>query len=113
MACRAHSRASVDAGRGRQCPASDDSRHPGPQACPRLAGRKSTLQCRRISRGLWLYCCRFLTGNCAPAVLRLLCKETGNNVTLLEETEPAGTETTFHLHRNCDEVAQVLSAEIT
>jgi hypothetical protein len=47
------------------------------------------------------------------AVLRLLCKETSNSMTPFEETAPAGTETTFHLHRNCDEVAHVLSGEIT
>jgi hypothetical protein len=46
-------------------------------------------------------------------VLRLVCKETGNSITLFEETAPAGTETTFHLYRNCDEVAHVLSGEIT
>jgi hypothetical protein len=46
-------------------------------------------------------------------VLRLLCKEAGNSITPFEETAPAGTETTFHLHRNCDEVAHVLSGEIT
>jgi len=32
---------------------------------------------------------------------------------LFEETAPAGTETTFHLHRDSDEVAWVLSGEIT
>jgi hypothetical protein len=32
---------------------------------------------------------------------------------LFEETAPAGTETTFHLHRDSDEVAYVLSGEIT
>ena len=32
---------------------------------------------------------------------------------LFEETAPAGTETTFHLHRESDEVAWVLSGEIT
>jgi hypothetical protein len=46
-------------------------------------------------------------------VLRLLCKETSNSITPFEETAPAGTETTSHLHRNCDEVAHVLSGEIT
>jgi hypothetical protein len=35
------------------------------------------------------------------------------SITPFEETAPAGTETTFHLHRNCDEVAHVLSGEIT
>jgi quercetin dioxygenase-like cupin family protein len=32
---------------------------------------------------------------------------------LFEETAPVGTETTFHLHRDSDEVAWVLSGEIT
>jgi len=32
---------------------------------------------------------------------------------LFEETTPAGTETTFHLHRDSDEVAYVLSGEIS
>jgi quercetin dioxygenase-like cupin family protein len=32
---------------------------------------------------------------------------------LFEETAPAGTETTFHLHRDSDEVAYVLAGEIT
>ena len=30
---------------------------------------------------------------------------------LFEETAPAGIETTFHLHRDSDEVAYVLSGE--
>ena len=46
-------------------------------------------------------------------MLKLLCKETSNSITPFEETTPAGTETTFHLHRNYDEVAHVLSGEIT
>jgi quercetin dioxygenase-like cupin family protein len=32
---------------------------------------------------------------------------------LFEETAPAGTDTTFHFHRDSDEVAYVLSGEIT
>jgi len=31
----------------------------------------------------------------------------------LKETAPSGTETTFHLHRDSDEVSWVLSGEIT
>ena len=30
-----------------------------------------------------------------------------------EETAPVGTDTTFHLHRDSDEVGEVLSGEIT
>ena len=47
------------------------------------------------------------------AVLKLLGGETGDSIMLFEETSPAGTETTFHLHRDSDEVAYVLSCEIT
>ena len=32
---------------------------------------------------------------------------------MFEETVPTGTETTFHLHHDSDEVAYVLSGEIT
>ena len=47
------------------------------------------------------------------AALKLLGRETGDSIMLIEETAPAGTETTFHLHRDSDEVAYVLSGEIT
>jgi quercetin dioxygenase-like cupin family protein len=39
--------------------------------------------------------------------------ETGNSIMLFEETAPAVTEMRFHLHRDSDEVAYVLSGEIT
>ena len=47
------------------------------------------------------------------AALKLLGGDTGDSIMLFEETAPAGTETTFHLHRDSDEVAYVLSGEIT
>src|SRR5712675_3302696 len=47
------------------------------------------------------------------AVLKLLGRDTGDSIMLFEETAPAGTETTFHLHRDSDEVAYVLSGEIS
>jgi quercetin dioxygenase-like cupin family protein len=47
------------------------------------------------------------------AALKLLAGDTGDSIMLFEETAPAGTETTFHLHRDSDEVAYVLSGEIT
>ena len=46
-------------------------------------------------------------------VLKLLGGETGDSIMMFEETAPVGTETTFHLHRESDEVAYVLSGEIT
>jgi hypothetical protein len=47
------------------------------------------------------------------AALKLLGGDTGDSIMLFEETAPAGTETTFHLHRDSDEVAYVLTGEIT
>ena len=47
------------------------------------------------------------------AALKLLGGDTGDSIMLFEETAPVGTETTFHLHRDSDEVAWVLSGEIT
>jgi len=47
------------------------------------------------------------------AALKLVGGETAGSIMLFEETAPAGTETTFHLHRDSDEVAWVLSGEIT
>ena len=47
------------------------------------------------------------------AALKLLNGETAESVMLFVETAPVGTETTFHLHRDSDEVAYVLSGQIT
>src|SRR5690242_9205825 len=47
------------------------------------------------------------------SALKLLGAETGESVMMFEETAPSGTETTFHLHHDSDEVAYVLSGEIT
>jgi quercetin dioxygenase-like cupin family protein len=47
------------------------------------------------------------------AALKLLGGDTADSIMLFEETAPVGTETTFHLHRDSDEVAWVLSGEIT
>ena len=47
------------------------------------------------------------------AALKLLSGETAESIMLFEETAPVGTETTFHLHYDSDEVAYVLSGEIT
>src|SRR5207249_2551325 len=45
--------------------------------------------------------------------LKLLGGATGDSIMLFEETVPAGTKSTFHLHRDSDEVAYVLAGEIT
>lgn len=47
------------------------------------------------------------------SLLKLLSGETGGSVMLFVETAPPGTETTMHLHKGSDEVAYVLSGEIT
>src|SRR5437667_6696808 len=47
------------------------------------------------------------------AVLKLRGGETGGSIMMLEETIPAGTKSTFHLHHDSDEVAYVLSGEVT
>jgi len=45
--------------------------------------------------------------------LKLRGGETGDSIMMFEETIPAGTKSTFHLHHDSDEVAYVLSGEIT
>jgi len=46
-------------------------------------------------------------------VLKLLGGATEGSVMLFEETVPAGTKSWFHLHHDSDEVAYVVSGEIT
>jgi quercetin dioxygenase-like cupin family protein len=45
--------------------------------------------------------------------LKLLGGATGDSIMMFEETVPAGTKSTLHLHRDSDEVAYVLAGEIT
>ena len=45
--------------------------------------------------------------------LKLLSGETGESIMMFEETAPPGTATGYHLHHNSDEIAYVLSREIT
>src|SRR5271169_5871747 len=49
---------------------------------------------------------RFLT-------MKLLGVDTADSVMLFEETAPPGTKSWFHLHRDSDEIAYVLSGEVT
>jgi quercetin dioxygenase-like cupin family protein len=46
-------------------------------------------------------------------VLKLLGEATGDSIMMFEEIVPAGTKSTFHLHHDSDEVAYVLSGEVT
>ena len=40
--------------------------------------------------------------------LKLVGRDTADSIMLFEETAPSGTETTFHLHRDSEEVAWAL-----
>jgi quercetin dioxygenase-like cupin family protein len=44
--------------------------------------------------------------------LKLRGGETGGSIMMFEQTVPAGTKSTFHLHHDSDEVAYVLSGEV-
>ena len=46
-------------------------------------------------------------------VLKLRGGETCDSIMMFEETIPAGTKSTFHLHHHSDEVAYILSGEFT
>ena len=55
-------------------------------------------------------------GTLAPArsfALKLLGVETGESIMMFEETIPPGTKSTYHLHHDSDELAYVLSGEVT
>jgi len=45
--------------------------------------------------------------------MKLLGRETNESIMMFEETLPAGTASTFHLHHDSDEVAWVLAGEFT
>jgi mannose-6-phosphate isomerase-like protein (cupin superfamily) len=45
--------------------------------------------------------------------LKLLGAETGGSIMMFEEIVPPGKKSTFHLHHDSDEVAYVLSGEVT
>jgi quercetin dioxygenase-like cupin family protein len=45
--------------------------------------------------------------------LKLRGGETGGSIMMFEESVPAGTKSTCHLHHDSDEVAYVLSGEVT
>ena len=54
--------------------------------------------------------------NMAPgrsAALKMLSGETAGSVMMFEEVAPASTDTPLHVHRDSDEIAYVLSGEIT
>ena len=46
-------------------------------------------------------------------VTKLRCDDTGDSMMVFEETVPAGTKSTFHLHHDSDEIAYVLAGEVT
>ncbi len=66
------------------------------------------------ARGIVVYCrdkARFRRAR--SVALRLLGEATGDSIMMFEETVPAVTKSTFHLHRDSDEVAYILSDEVT
>jgi len=46
-------------------------------------------------------------------ILKLRCVETDGSIMMFEATAPVGAKSTLHLHHDSDEVAYVLSGEIT
>ena len=44
---------------------------------------------------------------------KLRCADTADSMMVFEETVPSGTKSTFHLHHDSDEVAYVLTGELT
>ena len=46
-------------------------------------------------------------------ILKLPCAETDGSIMVFEATAPVGAKSTLHLHHDSDEVAYVLSGEIT
>ena len=54
--------------------------------------------------------------NMAPgrsAALKMVSGDTAGSVMMFEEVAPANTETPLHTHDDCDEIAYILSGEIT
>jgi quercetin dioxygenase-like cupin family protein len=47
------------------------------------------------------------------SLIKLRGGETGDSIMMFEETIPTGTKSWFHLHHDSDEVAYVLSGEVT
>ena len=47
------------------------------------------------------------------STLKLLGAQTGDSIMMFEQTIPFGTKSRFHLHHDSDEVAYVLSGEVT
>ena len=45
--------------------------------------------------------------------LMLRGSETGDSIMMFESTAPAGSRSTFHLHRDSDEVAYIIGGELT
>jgi quercetin dioxygenase-like cupin family protein len=89
---------------------------------PASVGRESAIESRRKeeitmdTRGFVVPPGQGPVWNMAPgrsATLKLQSGETAESVMMFEEAAPSGTVTNFHLHRDSDEVAYVLSGEVT
>jgi quercetin dioxygenase-like cupin family protein len=89
---------------------------------PASVGRESAIESRRKeeitmdTKGFVVPPGQGPVWNMAPgrsATLKLQSGETAESVMMFEEAAPSGTVTNFHLHRDSDEVAYVLSGEVT
>jgi len=68
------------------------------------------------SKGLVVLSSEGTVWNMSPgrsAALKLQNAETAESVMAFEETAPAGTDTTFHLHHDSDELIYVLNGDFT
>src|SRR5262245_38839598 len=54
-----------------------------------------------------------LPAQARTVAIKLRSGETAESLMMFEQTMPAGTRSTFHLHRDSDEVAYVLEGELT
>lgn len=50
---------------------------------------------------------------CRVVTIKLTGAETGGSLMMFEQTLPAGTKSTLHLHRDCGEVAYIFAGELT
>jgi uncharacterized cupin superfamily protein len=82
----------------------------------RLSTRRHEEEFAMITQGIVVQPGQGKVANYTPGrsiVLKLRGAETDGSIMFFEETIPVGTRSTLHLHHDSDEVAYVLSGEIT
>jgi quercetin dioxygenase-like cupin family protein len=78
--------------------------------------KQAGMGCTVGKQGVVVQAGQGLVANYAPGrsiILKLRCDETGGSIMMFEATVPVGGGSTLHLHRDSDEVAYVLSGEVT